>query len=53
VSKTGEGVVLAAADQFEILGRVPLGEPTFASPAIAGGVMYLRTRAHLFSLGGR
>jgi len=52
VSKQGEVVVLAAADKFEILSRVPLGDPTFATPAIADGVMYLRTSRHLFSLGG-
>jgi outer membrane protein assembly factor BamB len=52
VSKTGEVVVLAAADTFQILSRVPLGEPSFATPAVAGGVMYLRTRSHLFALSG-
>jgi len=52
VSKTGEVVVLAAADKFEVLSRVPLGEPSFATPAVAGGVMYLRTSSHLVSLGG-
>jgi outer membrane protein assembly factor BamB len=53
VSKAGEVVVLAAADKFELLGRVPLGEPTFATPSVADGVMYLRTSTRLFSLGGR
>lgn len=52
VSKAGEVVVLAAADKYEVLGRVPLGEPTFATPAVADGVIYLRTSTHLFSLGG-
>ena len=52
IAKNGEVVVLAAADKFEVLARVPLGEPSFATPAVAGGVMYLRTRSHLFSLGG-
>jgi len=52
ISKKGEVVVLAAADKFEVLARVPLGEPSFATPAVADGVMYLRTRSHLFSLGG-
>ena len=52
VSKKGEVVVLAAEDRFQLLGRVPLGEPSFATPAVAGGVMYLRTVSHLFSLGG-
>jgi outer membrane protein assembly factor BamB len=52
VSKKGEVVVLAAADKFEVLSRVPLGEPSLATPAVSGGVMYLRTNSHLFSLGG-
>ena len=52
VSKKGEVVVLAAGDKFEVLHRIPLGEPSYATPAVAGGVMYLRTSSHLFSLGG-
>jgi outer membrane protein assembly factor BamB len=52
VSKKGEVVVLSAADKFQLLSRVPLGEPSYATPAVAGGVMYLRTSSHLFSLGG-
>ncbi len=51
VSKAGEVVVVAASDKFEVLARVRLGEPSFATPAVAGGVMYLRTRSHLFSIG--
>ena len=38
--------------KFEVLGRVSLGEPSFATPAVADGVMYLRTSSHLFSWGG-
>jgi outer membrane protein assembly factor BamB len=53
ISKQGEVVVLAASDKYKLLARVPLGEPTFATPAVAGGVMYLRTKTQLFSLGGR
>jgi len=52
VSKKGEVVVLAAKDTFEVVHRIPLGEPSYATPAVADGVMYLRTRSHLFSLGG-
>jgi hypothetical protein len=52
VSKQGEVVVLKAGDTFEVVHRMPLGEPSYATPAVAGGVMYLRTSAHLFSLGG-
>jgi outer membrane protein assembly factor BamB len=53
ISKKGEVFVIAAADKFELLARVPLGEPTNATPAVAGGVMYLRTASHLMSLGGK
>jgi len=52
VSKNGEVVVLRAGDMFEVCHRIPLGEPSYATPAVAGGVMYLRTSSHLFSLGG-
>ena len=53
IARNGDVVVLAAADEFEILARVPLREPSYATPAVAGGVMYLRTFSHLFSLGGQ
>ena len=52
VAKNGDIFVLAAADTFELLARLPLGEPSYATPAVAGGVMYLRTVSQLFSLGG-
>ena len=51
VSTDGMVIVLAAADKFEELGRNPLGEATRATPAIAGGRMYLRTESHLVSIG--
>ena len=53
IAKNGDVVVLAAADKFELLSRVPLGELSYATPAVAGGVMYLRTQSQLFSLGGK
>lgn len=53
VSKQGEVVVLAAGDTFQVVHRISLGESSFATPAVAGGVMYLRTSSHLFSLGGQ
>ena len=52
IAKNGEVVVLAASDECEVLARVPLGEPSYSTPAVSGGVMYLRTRSQLFSLGG-
>lgn len=53
IAKNGDVVVLAASEKYEVLARVPLGEPSYATPAVSGGVMYLRTRSHLFSLGGK
>jgi len=52
IAKNGDVFVLAAADTFELLAREPLGEPSYATPAVADGVMYLRTSVSLISLGG-
>ena len=52
VSKNGDIVVVAAADRFELVARMSLGESSYATPAVAGGVIYLRTWSHLFSIGG-
>ena len=50
-SREGEMVVLATDDEFKLLGRIDLEEPTNATPAIAGGRMHIRTATHLMSLG--
>ena len=52
ISRTGEMVVLAADDEFKLISRIDLEEPSNATPAVAHGVMYLRTNSHLMSLGG-
>ena len=52
ISRAGEMVVFAAAPQYQLLGRVDLEEPSHSTPAIAGGVMYLRTFSHLMAIGG-
>ena len=51
VSVEGDVVVLAAKGEYELLGRMPLGEVCRSTPAIAGGRLYLRTQSHLYSLG--
>jgi outer membrane protein assembly factor BamB len=53
VSTMGEVIVLNASDEFEELGRSPLGEDSHATPAVAGGRLYLRTYNHLISVGGK
>lgn len=52
VSRTGEVVVLSASTQFEELARIDLGEPSYGTPAVADGVMYLRTLSRLMAVGG-
>ena len=47
----GTVVVLAASKEYQLLARTDLGEASHSTPAIADGVMYLRTLSHLFSLG--
>ncbi len=51
ISRKGEVFVIAASEKFELLGRTPLGEPSQATPAVAGGRMFLRTFSHLFCIG--
>ncbi|UCG58955.1 MAG: PQQ-binding-like beta-propeller repeat protein [Phycisphaerales bacterium] len=48
----GDVVVLKAAPEYELLAVNPLGETSHATPAVAGGKMYLRTLSQLFCIGG-
>ncbi len=41
--------VLAASDQLQILNRIDLKEPVFATPALVGDVLFLRTEGHLYA----
>ena len=53
MSKKGELVGIAASEKFKLVGRLDLGEATHATPAIAGGKMYLRTMTQLICVGKR
>ena len=53
VDRRGMVAVIAAGKTYRLHAKVPLGEPSFATPAVAGGVMYLRTETRLLSLGGK
>ena len=53
ISVEGDVVVVAASDQYELLGRVPLGEISRSTPAIAGGRIYFRTQSHLYCLAAK
>ena len=52
ISDKGKMHILAAAPEYKSFGEVDLEEKTMATPAVADGVMYLRTLTHLMALPG-
>jgi outer membrane protein assembly factor BamB len=53
VSREGEFVVLAAAKRYELLAVNRLGEGSHSTPALAGGVLYVRTFSQLLAVGAK
>jgi outer membrane protein assembly factor BamB len=51
VSETGETIVLKAGRTPEVLARNTIGDHLVASPAIAGGRLYVRGDDHLVAIG--
>jgi outer membrane protein assembly factor BamB len=51
-TRDGDVVVVRASRTYELLAVNRLGEASSATPAVAGGRMYLRTLSHLISVGG-
>lgn len=51
VAENGDVVVFKAAKEFEQVAKVNLGEPVFATPAVADGRVYIRGGTHLFCFG--
>lgn len=47
----GETIIMRASRTPEIVHSNKLGESVFASPAISGGKIYIRTEGHLFCIG--
>jgi outer membrane protein assembly factor BamB len=52
VSETGETFVLRAGREAEVMAVNNLSERFLASPAIAGGKIFLRSDGTLFAIGG-
>ncbi len=48
INEEGIVTVVAAKKEFEVLGTGELGEETYATPAIAGGRVLVRTLKHLY-----
>ena len=52
-SEDGEVYVVRAGPTFELLATNDMNEVCMATPAIAGDLLLVRTRTHLYALGGR
>jgi outer membrane protein assembly factor BamB len=52
LNEEGVTFVLDAADTYTELARNDLGEMSLASPAVAGGAIYIRTEKTLYRIGG-
>ena len=50
-SQQGDAIVLAAAREYKLLARNSLKETCVATPAVAGGRLYVRTDATLYCIG--
>ena len=53
VSEKGDVVIVAASPQFQLLGKIPLGDPCHSTPSVAGGRLYFRTFHRLMCLQAR
>lgn len=51
ISRRGEMAVVAADTEFKLLSQHDFGSPVHASPAVAGGRLYIRTENQLLSIG--
>ncbi len=50
-SKEGKATVVEAAPEFKIVAQTEMNEDIIASPAAAGGELFLRTKEHLWRIG--
>ncbi len=53
ISRNGNATVLKAGAEWSILSTGEMGEEVFATPAIADGVIWVRTSAALYAFGAR
>jgi len=50
-NEEGHSYVLALGGEYKLLAENDIGETVMATPAIAGGVLYMRGGKHLFAIG--
>jgi outer membrane protein assembly factor BamB len=51
ITKDGEVISLAAADKFRLLGTSPLGDRCYATPAVTGNILVIRTASRMVGVG--
>lgn len=51
INEAGLCTIVKAGPTFEVVAKNDLGERTLASPAVADGALFLRTKEHLYRLG--
>lgn len=50
--KDGAATIVEASREFKVLSRASLDEEVIASPAVAHGSLFIRTKEHLYRIGG-
>lgn len=52
LGKDGKATIVDAGREYKVLATCELGEEIIASPAAAHGALFLRTKGHLYRIGG-
>lgn len=52
-SEDGKTTVIEASREFTVVAENDLGERTLASPAVSGGLLFIRTDDHLYAIGNK
>jgi len=50
LSRSGTLVILSTGEKYRLLGQHEFGESTHATPAVADGLLFVRTLSHLFAI---
>jgi outer membrane protein assembly factor BamB len=53
ISTEGDAICLAASKEFALLGKSKIDDPSHAVPAIANGMMFVRTMSSVIAIGGQ
>ncbi len=51
LGKSGKATIIEAARNFRVISECDLGEETIASPAVAAGNLYVRTKKNVYRIG--